>query len=185
MRLEAGGARAPSRSGGGAERQPFPGAECVFEMPPLFPGEANPNACAADFPLRITAVDATGFSFTKWVTLCQVRSQTFSAWSDYGQQEVRITASSSASMNLSAQRLQDGGNYRDDVVRRSATSFDGLSRSSERDLLRASIGRFVVDSAGVPVVPDGSTMTMRVDASGGASCRSRQHRCLRPGEEAT
>lgn len=145
-----------------------PGAEYVFEIPPLFPGESNPNACTSDFPLRITAVDATGFSFTKWVTICQARSQTFSAFSDYGTQEVRITASTSAPMNLSAQRQQDGGNYRDDVVRRLATSFDAVLRSSERDLLRASIGRFVVDSAGVPVVPDGSTMTMRVDASGGA-----------------
>lgn len=145
-----------------------PGAEYVFEIPPVFPGESNPNSCAADFPLRITAVDVTGFSFTKWVTVCQVKSQTFNGFSDYGTREVRITASSSAPMNLSAQRQQDGGTYRDDVVRRLATAFDGALRSSERDSLRASIGRFVVGSTDVPAVPDGSTMNLRVDAGGGA-----------------
>lgn len=143
-------------------------AEYVFEIPPIFLGEAGTRFCTSNLPLRITAVDVTGFSFTKWVTVCPVISQTFSGFSDYGEHDVRITASSSAPMNARAYRYQEAGSYRDDVLRKLFTSLDVVLRSAERDSLKASIGTFGVDLAGVPSVPVGSTMTMRVDAGGGA-----------------
>lgn len=144
------------------------GAQYVFEIPPIFMGEAGPRFCPANLPLRITAVDVTGFSFTKSVMVCPITSQTFRAFSDYGEHDVRITASSSAPMNVRARRSQEVGNYADDVLRKLATSFDVVLRSSERDTLTASIGSFVLGLEDAPSVPAGTTMTMRVDAGGGA-----------------
>jgi hypothetical protein len=48
---------------------------------------------------------------------------------------VRITASSSAPMYAVAARYQEVGNYRDDVVRKSATSLGAVLHSNERDSL--------------------------------------------------
>lgn len=143
-------------------------AAYVFGIPAIFLGEAGPRFCTSNLPLRITAVDVTGFSFTKWVTVCPVISQTFSAFSDYGEHDVRITASSSAPVNALVQRRQEVGTYRDDVLRRLTTSLDVMLRSGERDSLTATIGTFGVDPAAAPTVPDGSTTTMRIDAGGGA-----------------
>lgn len=144
------------------------GAQFVFEIPPIYMGEAGPRFCPSNLPLRITAFDVTGFSFTKSVMVCPITSQTFSAFSDYGEHDVRITASSSAPVNVRARRFQEVGNYADDVLRKLATSLDVVLRSSERDSLTASIGAFGVDVAGAPSVPAGTTMTMRIDAGGGA-----------------
>jgi hypothetical protein len=140
--------------------------EYVFNIPPVA-GEAG-RLCMANLPLRVTVTDVTGFSFSKYATVCPTESRTFSAFSDYGDRDVRITASSSAPMYAVAARYQEVGNYVDDVLRKSVTSLDAVLRSNERDSLTARIGVFSVDPVAPPPVPVGSTMTTRIDAGGGA-----------------
>ena len=140
--------------------------EYVFDIPPVA-GEAG-RLCSANLPLRVTVTDVTGLSFSKYATVCPTGSFTFSAFSDYGDRDVRITASSSAAMYAVAARYQEVGDYRDNVVRKSATSLDVVLHSNERDSLTARIGNFTVDPVAPPPVPVGSTMTTRVDAGGGA-----------------
>ena len=140
--------------------------EYVFNVPTIA-GDAG-RFCSAYMPLRVTVTDVAGSSFSKYTAVCPSGSATFTGFSDYGEHDVRITASSSAPMNARAQRHQEVGNYRDDVLHRLATSLDVVLRSSERDSLTASVGSFGLAPESAPSVPAGSTMTMRVDAGDGA-----------------
>jgi hypothetical protein len=140
--------------------------EYVFDIPPVA-GEAG-RLCSTNLPLRVTVTDVTGFSFSKYATVCPTAPYTFSAFSDYGDRDVHITAASSAPMDAVVARYQEVGDYHDDVIRKSATSLDVVLRSNERDSLTARIGNFSVDPVPAPSVPAGSTMTTRVDAGGGA-----------------
>lgn len=140
--------------------------EYVFDIPAVA-GEAG-RLCSANLPLRVTVTDVTGFSLSKYATVCPTASASFVAFSDYGDRDVRITASSSAPMYAVAARFQEAGGYRDDVIRKSVTSLDTVLQSNERDTLTARIGNFSVDPFPPPAVPVGSTMTTRIDAGGGA-----------------
>lgn len=140
--------------------------EYVFNVPTIV-GDAG-RMCSAYMPLRVTVTDVSGFSFSKYTAVCPSGSATFTGLSDDGEHDVRITASSSVPMNSRAQRHQEVGTYRDDVLHRLATSLDVVLRSSERDSLTASVGSFGLAPESAPSVPAGSTMTVRVDAGGGA-----------------
>jgi hypothetical protein len=140
--------------------------EYVFNVPTIA-GDAG-RMCSAYMPLRITVTDVGGFSFSKYTAVCPSGSSTFTGLSDYGEHDMHITASSSVPMNSRAQRYQEVGDYRDDVLHRLATSLDVVLRSNERDSLTASVGSFGLSPEAAPSVPAGSTMTMRVDAGGGA-----------------
>ena len=142
--------------------------EYVFTIPPVAAEPGPISFCRSNLPLRVTVTDATGFSFAKYVAVCPTARATFSASSDYGDRDVRITASSSAPMDAVAARYQQVGDYRDDVIRKSPTSLDAVLRSNEGDSLTARIGNFTVDPVPAPSVPVGSTMTTRIDAGGGA-----------------
>lgn len=140
----------------------------VFDIPIDQTVAQGGRICTADLPLRITVADVTGFTFTKYIAVCPSGPGTFTAFSDYGEHDVRITASSSAPMNASAYRIQEVGDYADNILRKLVTSVDTVLRSSEHDSLNVRIGPFTVDNLGAPVVPDGSTATARIDAGGGA-----------------
>jgi hypothetical protein len=135
---------------------------------PFIPSETSRIGCITQIPFRVTVTDETGFSFTKRDTFCPAQSQTADAFSDYGNKTVTFVASATAPAHVSVARFGAGVNrdYRDRSASDGVTAYALGVRAVEGD--RATI------SAGYPAgsVPDGTTVTARVEGEGGSFAES-------------
>lgn len=116
--------------------------------------------CGPDLPFRITVTDTTGFSFTKNAGFCPGQAFTVGGFSDYGDRTVRYAVTASQPTN--ADLIHDGaGGYTDRFVLSDATVFSQALKAREGDGMRAYVGN-------LGSVPDGITLTARIEAEGGA-----------------
>lgn len=122
------------------------------------------RTCSPFLPLRVTVTDTAGLVLTKHVIYCPAQEQSFGGFSDYGTRSVRFVATASAPTLMEVARF-GAGRYWDILHTPAVTVLDQAFAAREGDRAQA-------DPNFNGAAPQGTTMTLRIEGSGGAFAES-------------